>query len=135
MGTHTPTSRLPQMRHQPRPSSEVDVGQVLDEGNWGGYQKCLILLTALTIVFDGIDNQLLGVAIPSIMQDGGFGYFGPQVLGGLRDYTGAFAAGFFWVAMADLLTFILIVTLYRPAWNRQRAADAPRPGTPRPSGA
>jgi AAHS family 4-hydroxybenzoate transporter-like MFS transporter len=45
----------------------VDVGRLLDEGNWGGYQKWLIFLTALTIVFDGIDNQLLGVAIPSIM--------------------------------------------------------------------
>jgi AAHS family 4-hydroxybenzoate transporter-like MFS transporter len=45
----------------------IDVGRVLDEGRWGGYQKWLILLTALTIVFDGIDNQLLGVAIPSIM--------------------------------------------------------------------
>lgn len=45
----------------------IDVGRLLDEGRWGRYQKWLILLTALTIVFDGIDNQLLGVAIPSIM--------------------------------------------------------------------
>jgi AAHS family 4-hydroxybenzoate transporter-like MFS transporter len=47
----------------------VDVGRLLDEGDWGGYQKWLIFLTALTIVFDGIDNQLLGVAMPSIMQE------------------------------------------------------------------
>jgi AAHS family 4-hydroxybenzoate transporter-like MFS transporter len=33
------------------------------------YQKWLVFLTALTIVFDGIDNQLLGVAIPVIMQE------------------------------------------------------------------
>lgn len=46
---------------------QVDVGRLLDEGHWGGYQKWLIFLTALTIVFDGIDNQLLGVAIPAIM--------------------------------------------------------------------
>jgi AAHS family 4-hydroxybenzoate transporter-like MFS transporter len=45
----------------------IDVGRLVDAGRWGGYQKWLILLTALTIVFDGIDNQLLGVAIPSIM--------------------------------------------------------------------
>lgn len=57
------------MRHQSQTSSQVDVGRLLDEGNWGGYQKWLIALTALTIVFDGIDNQLLGVAIPSIMQE------------------------------------------------------------------
>jgi AAHS family 4-hydroxybenzoate transporter-like MFS transporter len=41
----------------------------MDEGQWSGYQKWLILLTALTIVFDGIDNQLLGVAMPTIMQE------------------------------------------------------------------
>ena len=47
----------------------IDVGRRLDQGNWAGYQKWLVFLTALTIVFDGIDNQLLGVAIPSIMQE------------------------------------------------------------------
>ena len=52
-----------------RSQEPVDVGRLLDEGNWGGYQKWLVFLTALTIVFDGIDNQLLGVAIPSIMQE------------------------------------------------------------------
>ena len=49
--------------------AQIDVGRRLDEGNWDGYQKWLVFLTALTIVFDGIDNQLLGVAIPSIMQE------------------------------------------------------------------
>jgi AAHS family 4-hydroxybenzoate transporter-like MFS transporter len=48
----------------------VDVGVVLDEGRWSGYQKLLILGTALTIILDGIDNQLLGNAIPSMMKDG-----------------------------------------------------------------
>ncbi|HYR92298.1 MAG TPA: MFS transporter [Terriglobia bacterium] len=47
----------------------VDVGQVLDEGRWSGYQKLLILGTALTIILDGIDNQLLGNAVPSLMRD------------------------------------------------------------------
>jgi AAHS family 4-hydroxybenzoate transporter-like MFS transporter len=56
------------MRQHPDPSP-LDVGRLLDEGKWGAYQKWLIFLTALTIVFDGIDNQLLGVAIPSIMQE------------------------------------------------------------------
>ena len=49
----------------------VDVARRIDEGDWGGYQRWLIALTALTIVFDGIDNQLLGVAIPAIMQEWG----------------------------------------------------------------
>jgi AAHS family 4-hydroxybenzoate transporter-like MFS transporter len=47
----------------------VDVGVVLDEGRWSGYQKLLIVGTALTIILDGIDNQLLGNAIPSMMKD------------------------------------------------------------------
>lgn len=42
-----------------------------------------------------------------------FGYFGPQMLGILRDTTGSFAAGFYMVAVADMLTLSLIVLLYR----------------------
>lgn len=42
-----------------------------------------------------------------------FGYFGPQMLGILRDRTGSFAAGFYMVAIADVLTLGLIVLLYR----------------------
>ena len=41
-----------------------------------------------------------------------FGYFGPQMLGILRDRTGSFAAGFYMVAIADVLTLGLIVVLY-----------------------
>ena len=42
-----------------------------------------------------------------------FGYFGPQMLGILRDQTGSFAAGFYMVAVADLITLVLIAVLYR----------------------
>jgi len=42
-----------------------------------------------------------------------FGYFGPQMLGILRDRTGSFAAGFYMVAIADLITLVLIAILYR----------------------
>jgi hypothetical protein len=31
------------------------------------YQRCVVFLTATTVVFDGIDNQLLGVVIPAVM--------------------------------------------------------------------
>jgi MFS transporter, AAHS family, 4-hydroxybenzoate transporter len=51
------------------PPGEIDIGRLLDEGRWGRYQQWLVSLTALTIIFDGIDNQLLGVCIPSIMRD------------------------------------------------------------------
>lgn len=42
-----------------------------------------------------------------------FGYVGPQMLGILRDQTGSFAAGFYMVAVADVLTLTLIAVLYR----------------------
>lgn len=42
-----------------------------------------------------------------------FGFFGPQMLGILRDWTGAFAAGFYMVAIADVITLGLIALLYR----------------------
>ena len=47
----------------------IDVGHLLDEGRWSGYQKLLILGTALTIILDGIDNQLLGNAVPALMRE------------------------------------------------------------------
>src|SRR6059036_3422902 len=47
----------------------IDVGYVIDEGRWTTYQKLLILGAALTIILDGIDNQLLGNAVPSLMKE------------------------------------------------------------------
>ncbi len=47
----------------------IDVGALLDEGRWSGYQKLLVAGTALTIIFDGLDNQLLGAAIPAMMRE------------------------------------------------------------------
>src|SRR6478672_11730901 len=70
----------------------VDLGHLLDDGRWTGYQKWLVFLTAITVISDGIDNQLLGVSIPTMMKEwavarGAFasvislGYFG-MMLGG-----------------------------------------------------
>ena len=49
--------------------SPVNVADLLENGRWTGHLKFLIFLTALTIIFDGADNQLLGIAIPSLMKD------------------------------------------------------------------
>jgi predicted MFS family arabinose efflux permease len=46
-----------------------------------------------------------------------FGYFGPQMLGILRDVTGSFAAGFTMIAVADLSTLGLVVLMYRMTWS------------------
>jgi AAHS family 4-hydroxybenzoate transporter-like MFS transporter len=47
----------------------VDVGAAIDEGRWTGYQKLLIFGTALTIILDGVDNQLLPNAIPTLIRE------------------------------------------------------------------
>jgi AAHS family 4-hydroxybenzoate transporter-like MFS transporter len=63
----------------------IDIGHVLDQGRWGGRQKLFVLLTALTIVFDGVDNQLLGIAIPALMRDWAVprGAFAPVLASGM----------------------------------------------------
>ena len=53
-----------------RPASPaIDIGPLLDDGRWSGYQKAVVALAALGIVFDGVDVQLLGIAVPAIMGD------------------------------------------------------------------
>jgi cytochrome b561 len=47
----------------------VDLGQLIDEGSWSGFQILLIFGTALTIILDGIDNQLLPNAITLMMKE------------------------------------------------------------------
>ena len=47
----------------------VDVGAAIDEGRWTGYQKLLIFGTALTIILDGVDNQLLPNAVTTLMAE------------------------------------------------------------------
>jgi len=42
-----------------------------------------------------------------------FGFFGPQLVGLLRDTTGSFNAGFFMVMCADIATLVLLALLYR----------------------
>ncbi len=74
----------------------VDVGRLLDDGRGSGYQRWLVALTALTIVFDGIDNQLMGVAIPTLMREWSVprSAFAPVVsLGYLGMMTGGAIAG------------------------------------------
>jgi AAHS family 4-hydroxybenzoate transporter-like MFS transporter len=71
-------------------------GQPASDDRWTGYQKWLVLLTAMTIVFDGVDNQLLGVSIPTIMKEWSVprGAFSPVIsLGYVGMMLGGAAAG------------------------------------------
>ena len=49
----------------------VDVGTLLDDGRWSTYQKLLVVGIALTIIFDGLDNQLIGAAVPAMIREWG----------------------------------------------------------------
>ena len=77
----------------------VNVGALLDEGRWTGYQKLLIFGTALTIILDGVDNQLLPNALPKLTEEWGkqrsdfndalsSGPFGMMLGGALGGYLG-----------------------------------------------
>lgn len=50
---------------------EVDIGRAIDDGRWTGYQKLVLLLVGSAIIFDGFDNQSLGLAAPAIIKDWG----------------------------------------------------------------
>ena len=115
----------------------VNVGQLIDEGPWSGYQKLLILGAALTIILDGIDNQLLGNAIPTLMREwslpraafatalatGPFGMMVGGILGGiLGDRVGrrtallmsviAFAALTLAIAFAGNVTLLAVLRFF-----------------------
>jgi MFS transporter, AAHS family, 4-hydroxybenzoate transporter len=47
----------------------IDVSSLIDRAGWSRYQKALVLGTALAIILDGFDNQLLPNALPAIMKD------------------------------------------------------------------
>src|SRR5881409_2334228 len=76
-----------------------DVGAALDEGQWTGYQKLLVAATALTIILDGLDNQLLAAAVPAMMREWNLqraafasvlasGMVGMMIGGGIGGYIG-----------------------------------------------
>ena len=52
-----------------RAVTAINPGRLLDEGRWTSYQTLLIIATALTIILDGIDNQLLPNAIPTLIKE------------------------------------------------------------------
>lgn len=51
--------------------ASYDVMQAIDEGNFTPLQRMIYVLAALALVLDGFDGQMIGYAIPSIMQEFG----------------------------------------------------------------
>jgi AAHS family 4-hydroxybenzoate transporter-like MFS transporter len=82
----------------PTPSGAIDATALLDRGRWTGYQKLLIFATALTIVLDGVDNQLLPNAVPTLIQEWGR----PR-----REFTDALAIGPFGMMLGGLFGGII----------------------------
>ena len=72
----------------------LDAGRLIDEGQWSSYQKLLILGTALTIVVDGLDNQLLPNAVPALIREWGLQR---------SDFTTALAIGPFGMMIGGML--------------------------------
>jgi MFS transporter, AAHS family, 4-hydroxybenzoate transporter len=80
-------------------SNAIDIGAVLNTAPLAGYQRWIVFLTALTIIFDGIDNQLLGIVIPTLMREWGvprsafallvsLGYVGMMIGGAIAGVAG-----------------------------------------------
>lgn len=71
--------------HTMEQDKTVDIGRVLDEGAFSGFQKLVVCLAALSIVMDGFDGQLIGFAIPSLIKEWGItrNAFAPAVAAGL----------------------------------------------------
>ena len=72
----------------------LDAGRLIDEGPWSAYQKLLIFGTALTIVVDGLDNQLLPNAVPALIREWGLQR---------SDFTTALAIGPFGMMVGGLV--------------------------------
>lgn len=49
----------------------IDLGRLLDAAPWSPYQKYVVSLVAAALLFEGLDSQVLGLAIPALMQDWG----------------------------------------------------------------
>ncbi|MBV8617634.1 MAG: MFS transporter [Curvibacter sp.] len=93
----------------------VDAGRLIDAGPFTAMQQITVLLAALSIVMDGFDGQLIGFAIPVILQEWGLqrSAFVPAVAAGLIGMgLGSACAGLFadrfgrrWAVVSSVLVF------------------------------
>lgn len=77
-----------------KPSPALDAATLIDEGVWSPYQKLLVVGTALAIIVDGLDNQLLPNAVPTLIREWGLER---------ANFTSALAIGPFGMMIGGLL--------------------------------
>ncbi|MDN4574894.1 MFS transporter [Pandoraea cepalis] len=93
----------------------IDIGKVLDDGPFTGFQRFIVLLAALAVIFDGCDTQLIGFAIPVLIKEWGIARnaFAPVVAAGLIGMAiGSASAGLLadrfgrrWAIIGSVLVF------------------------------
>jgi AAHS family 4-hydroxybenzoate transporter-like MFS transporter len=96
----------------------IPVARLLDDSRWSGLQKSVVFLTALTIVFDGLDNQMIGFAVPAIAKDWGVARaaFGPILAFGLVGMSvGTALGGMLGDRIGRRMAMILSVVLFGAA--------------------
>ena len=96
-------------------TQKIQVGDLIDNSRWSGYQKWLLALTAVAFAVDGMANQVLAVAIPSLMEVWQIGRdsFSPVLFWGLFGVTaGSLVGGLLgdkigrrWALIASMLIF------------------------------
>jgi AAHS family 4-hydroxybenzoate transporter-like MFS transporter len=107
------------MLQVPQPSAaSVDIGGVLDHGPFTSMQKIVVMLAAFAIVMDGFDGQLIGFAIPALIQEWGItrNALAPAVAAGLLGMAvGSASAGLVADRIGRRLVLVASVFLFGAA--------------------
>jgi AAHS family 4-hydroxybenzoate transporter-like MFS transporter len=93
----------------------VDIGPLVDEGRWTTYQKLVLVMSASAVVLDGFDNQVLGFALPALVQEWGVsrGAFAPIfALGFIGMTLGTMIGGYLGDRIGRRLSLIGAVVLF-----------------------
>ncbi len=93
----------------------IEIAELLDHGPWPRFAKLATLLFAIAIIFDGFDISIVGLAVPSIIQDWHLprASFAPLLVIGLIGMTvGSTTAGFIGDRIGRRVALSLSVLLF-----------------------
>jgi len=108
-------------------SAAVDSAPLLGNGRWTTYQRFLTFISALAIIFDGFDIQILGFAIPSLMREWVLprAAFGPVLAVGLAGMAaGSPVAGYVGDRFGRRPALVMFLTLFGAATLATSFADS-----------